>query len=45
MKLPIPQELIDKLDSTEAMMGQIVEGLQTIAVKLDELIEIERGKR
>jgi hypothetical protein len=44
VKLPIPQELLDQLGSTEEKMSQIVEGLGAIAGKLDELIAIEKAR-
>lgn len=44
MKLPIPQELLDQLASTDERMGQIVDGLAAIGEKLDELIELQKAE-
>ena len=44
MKLPVPQEVLDQLASTEQRMGEIVDGLNRLSEQLAELIEIQRSK-
>lgn len=44
MKLPIPQEILDQLGSTDRRMGEIVDALNKLSEQLAELIELEKTR-
>jgi hypothetical protein len=44
VKLPVPQEVLDQLASTDQRMGEIVEVLNVVSGQLAELIELQRAQ-
>ena len=44
MKLPVPQEVLDQLASTDQRMGEIVDGVNRLSEQLEELIELQRAQ-
>lgn len=44
VNMPIPKEISERLENTEAKMTEIVEGLERLSSQLAELIELQRAQ-
>lgn len=44
VSMPIPKEISERLENTEAKMTEIVEGLEKISSQLAELIELQKAR-